>query len=146
LLPWPQLSYLQTSPMTDDQKSPILGFSWPELLASAIRFAQKRPRCAELAFGSGSVLGLRFSVQRFFWFFVVIFFGSSSVELNFRQLKCRTELPQGVYKWLLAPGRWPFWCFWGCFVAKNPSTPTQERGCVRGAMTKPVAVFRSGVI
>jgi hypothetical protein len=32
----------------------------------------------------------------------------------------------GVYKWLLTPGRWPFWCFLGCFVAKNPLTPTQE--------------------
>jgi hypothetical protein len=80
LLPWPQITYLDIS---DDQKSPVLGFSWPELLASAIRIAQKRPRCAELAFGSGSALGLRFPVQRIFNFSVVVFFGSSSVELNF---------------------------------------------------------------
>jgi hypothetical protein len=80
LLPWPQLSYLD---IPDDQESPVLGLSWPELRASATRFAQKRPRCAELAFGSGSALGLRFPVQRIFYFSVVIFFGSSGVELNF---------------------------------------------------------------
>jgi hypothetical protein len=41
------------------------------------------------------------------------------------------ELPgsvAGAYKRLLGPGRWPFWCFLGCFVAKL------------------VAVFRSVVI
>jgi hypothetical protein len=37
----------------------------------------------ELAFGSGSALGLRLSVQRIFCFLVVIFFGSSGVELDF---------------------------------------------------------------
>jgi hypothetical protein len=49
-----------------------------------------------------------------------------------RQFKSRPMPPElpgsvaGVYKWLLTPGRWPFWCFWGCFVAKNPLTSTQE--------------------
>jgi hypothetical protein len=42
----------------------------------ATRFAQKRARCAELAFGSGNALCLRFPVQRIFDFSVVIFFGS----------------------------------------------------------------------
>jgi hypothetical protein len=53
-----------------------LGLSWPKLFAGAIRFAQKRPRCAELVFGNGSALGLIFC-------FLVIFFGSSGIELNF---------------------------------------------------------------
>jgi hypothetical protein len=52
----------------------------------------------------------------------------------FRHLKSRPMPPEfpgcvdlaGVYTWLLTPARWPFWCFLGCFVAKNPSTPTQE--------------------
>jgi hypothetical protein len=48
---------------------------------------------------------------------------------------CKLQLPKlpgsvaGDCEWLLlTPGRWSFWCFLGCFVAKNPlaPTPTQE--------------------
>ena len=48
---------------------------------------------------------------------------------QFKSILLLRELPgsvAGAYKWLLTPGRWPFWCFLGCFVAKNPLTPTQE--------------------
>ena len=48
---------------------------------------------------------------------------------QFKSILLLRELPgsvAGVYKWVLTPGRWPFWCFLGCFVAKNPLTPTQE--------------------
>jgi hypothetical protein len=54
------------------------------------------------------------------------------------------ELPGSVagdYKWPLTPGRWPFWCFSGCFMAKQ--SVNFHTG---GDMTKLVAAFRSGVI
>jgi hypothetical protein len=35
----------------------LLGLSSSPVVAGAIGFTQKRPRCAELAFGSGSALG-----------------------------------------------------------------------------------------
>jgi hypothetical protein len=84
-------------------------------------------------------LAKTFRVNGFFLLPVIFF-------RQFKYILLLRELPgsvAGVYKWLLTPERWPFWCFLGRFVAKNPLTPTQE---VRGAMTKPVAVFRSGVI
>jgi hypothetical protein len=48
---------------------------------------------------------------------------------QFNSILLLRELPgsvAGVYKGLLTPSRWLFWCFWGCFVATNPLTPTQE--------------------
>jgi hypothetical protein len=85
-------------------------------LPSDLLKTQKRPRCAELAFGSGSVLGLRFPVQRIF-----IFGGRI-----FRYFKCRTKLPElsgsgpvaGVYKWLLTPADGRFGAFWGVLWLK----------------------------
>jgi hypothetical protein len=50
----------------------------------------------------------------------------------FGQFKSRPMPPElpgsvaAVYKWFLAPVRWPFWCILGCFVAKKTLTPTRE--------------------
>jgi hypothetical protein len=79
-------------------------------------------RHGEMAFPTAELFASAFRVNGFFIF-------GGHISRQFRSIFSLRELPgsvAGVYKWLLTPGRWPFWCFWGCFVAKNPSTPTQE--------------------
>jgi hypothetical protein len=84
-----------------------------------------------MAFPTTELFGLGYPANAFFVF------------RQFKTILLLRELPgsvAGAYKWLLGPGTWPFWCFLGCFVAKTLNSHTG------GAMTKPVAVFRSRVI
>ena len=75
-----------------------------------------------MAFPTTELFGLGYPANGFFFF-------GGHIFRQFKSILLLRELPgsvAGVYKWLLTPGRWPFWCFLGCFVAKNPLTPTQE--------------------
>jgi hypothetical protein len=75
-----------------------------------------------MAFPTTELFGLGYPANGF------LFFGGH-IFRQFKSTLLLRELPgsvAGVYKCLLTPGRWPFWCFLGCFVAKNPLTPTQE--------------------
>jgi hypothetical protein len=75
-----------------------------------------------MAFPTTELFGLGYPANGFFFF-------GGHIFRQFKSGLMPPELPgsvAGVYKWFLTPGRWPFWYFWGCFVAKNPLTPTQE--------------------
>jgi hypothetical protein len=61
---------------------PVFGFLWPELLAGAIRFAQKTAALCRTGVWEWQRPWPQFPVQRIFCFLVVIFSGSLSAELN----------------------------------------------------------------
>jgi hypothetical protein len=71
-----------------------------------------------MAFPTTELFGLGYPANGFF-----IFGGHF-----FRQFKSILhELPgsvAGVYKWLLTPSRWPFWCFW---VSSNQEAAEKKK-------------------
>jgi hypothetical protein len=91
---------------------------WPKSACVMAKWHFRQPKSL--------VLGSFFSGWR------VLFIFGGHVFRQFGSIILLRELPgsvAGVYKWLLGPGGRSFWCFLGCFVAKNPFTPTQEVLC-----------------